>query len=81
MYGRFSLDVKEPKDPPLITNFLEKAKKSKSMKLSISDERRERALSLAKKKFMSNSLEDRLMEGKSKEFLKNKRLLNKRKLK
>ena len=77
--GKSLLNVKEPVDPPLIERFLSKMKKNKSLELSRSDERREKAMLLAKKKFMASKLEDNLLEGKAKEFLKEKRLNLKRK--
>jgi len=69
-------EPKEPKDPPLITNFLKKMKLH-NMSLSNSDECRESALNFSKKKFMSKGVEERLLEGKAKEFFKEKRLKRK----
>lgn len=76
--GNSLLRVKEPLDPPLIERFLAKMKTSKALQLSKSDEHREKAILLAKKKFMSSRVEDKLLEGKAKEFLKEKRLSLKR---
>jgi hypothetical protein len=74
MYLLGGKEPKEPKDPPLITRFLKTLKNDSTYKLSPTSERQERAMNLAKKKFMSSDkLEDNI-DSKAKEFYKNKRL-------
>lgn len=69
-------EPKEPKDPPLISNFLRKMK-LQNMSLPPSDRCREAALNLSKKKFMSKGVEEKLLDGKAKEFFREKRLKRK----
>lgn len=74
MIGFETSNIKEPKDPPLIVNFLNNLKKKSSMLISKSDQRKSDALSLAKKKFMSSRKFEDNLEGKAQEFIRNKRL-------
>ena len=55
MYGVGGIKVREPKDPPLITRFMDKVKRDSTYKLSSSDRRKEKAIFAAKKKFMSSN--------------------------
>jgi hypothetical protein len=72
------LNIQEPKDPYLISNFLDKMKKSKALELSKSDRFKEKSIYEAKKR-LEGGLEDKILSDKSraKEFLINKRRLNK----
>jgi hypothetical protein len=74
MFGLETLNIKEPKDPPLIERFLKNLKKKSAMLISPSDQRKEAAMNLAKKKFMTSNVFEDNLEGKAKEFMKNKRL-------
>lgn len=70
-----SLRNEEPKDPPLISRFKDSLIKSKILYVNPYDRSKELALNKAFKKLESNNIE-RLIEGKAKEFYRNKRLSN-----
>lgn len=76
MFG-FRLNPKEPKDPPLITRFTDRLKKSKAYEMTFNDAFREKALFEAKKKMEAKKFEDRLT-GRAREKFKDERLKRKR---
>lgn len=73
-------EPREPKDPPLIENFLKRMKDRKSsLKMSFEDRYREKDIFESKKKLESEKFEDKLL-GKAREIYREKRLKNKRKI-
>ena len=65
---------KEPKDPPLITNFLRKLKNNRIMAVSNKEDILERNLNKARAKMMAKNKLESNLEGKAKEFMREKRL-------